>query len=298
MDVSIRQLESFVAVADLGSFTKAAALLHISQPALSRQIGGLEHTLGSQLFDRRPHPVLTPRGRELLASARAVLDAVTDLERHTIDLDTDQVGQLRVGVIHSLTVGVIPPLLQDWHAEHPRIELHLEEFSHSNELAAAMKAAQLDVAIGPRPPGWPGITVPLFVERFVVAMSPAHPLATSTTPLPLGDTAPHPWIHYHPTHGLHDLLDRTCEHAGFTPRVSVRLRQTAVAPTLAEAGAGLAFVPDNAIPAGFGGHVRPITPKVERAIVAYGGRTIDPLAQHLITTLRRQRTLTGRPRNR
>lgn len=289
----MRHLESFVSIADLGSFTKAAEHLHLSQPALSRQIAGLEQALGSVLFDRRPRLVLTPQGRDLVRRARAVLDAVAELERRGAEIGGEDVGELRVGVVHSLTVSIVPAVLREWSTAYPKVELRLEEFSHGDDLAAAVREGVLDVALGPRPVSWPGTAIPLFVERFVVAMGATHPLAAANGSLALADTAEYSWVHYHPSHGLAEVLDRACQGAGFVPRVLVRVRQTAVAPSLAECGGALALVPDNAVAAGFTGVVRPLRPKLDRPIVAYASGRINPLAHHLVSMIRLQRTTTG-----
>ena len=225
-----------------------------------------------------------------------MLDAMRGLERRSAEVEGDEVGDLRVGVVHSLTVEVVPSVLREWTSAHPKIELHLEEFSDGDELAAAVRTGTLDIALGPRPLGWVGSVIPLFVEEFVVAMSAAHSLAASSASIALGDTADCTWIHFHPEHGLARVLDQACERAGFSPSVSVRVRQTAVAATLAEASGALALLPDNAVPTTFAGVTRPLRPKLDRPIVAYAGAEIDPLAQHLVALIRTQRTATGRRR--
>ena len=218
------------------------------------------------------------------------------LERRGAEIEGDEMGELRVGVVHSLTVDVVPSVLREWTSAHPKIELRLEEFSHGDELAAAVREGMVDIALGPRPVGWAGRAIPLFVERFVVAMSASHPLADSSAAINLGDAANWSWIHFDPTHGLAKVLDQVCERAGFAPHVSVRIRQTAVAATLAEASGALVLLPDNAIPATFSGVTRPLRPALGRPIVAYAGTEIDPLARHLVALIRTQRTATGRRR--
>src|SRR5688572_22645662 len=133
--MTLRQFEYLVTVVDEGSFTRAAELLHVTQPALSHQIRALERTVGAQLLDRLPRAVrLTPAGRAWLPHARAALaDAERALTaaRRAAGLEC---GELRVATLYSLTLGVLPPVLRRWRAEHPDVRIRLFEHRHADEL--------------------------------------------------------------------------------------------------------------------------------------------------------------------
>src|SRR5580704_5605850 len=173
MTVSLRQLEYFVEVVDQGSFTTAAARLHVTQPGLSHQIQALERDLGGPLLERLPRTVrLTPAGRVALPHARASLahaDRACSAARRASGVDA---GELHVGTLYSISVGVLPKALRAWRRSYPDIQVRLVEFRRSADLIAAMEAGAADLAVGPTPPEWDGPVLPIGTEEFVIAASP------------------------------------------------------------------------------------------------------------------------------
>src|SRR5690349_11431996 len=144
---TIRQLESLVAVADHGSFRRAATALGISQPALSAQVQGAEHALGMQVFERDRRSVLvTPAGEDIVGRAREALvavDAVADAARRRGE---PLVGPLRLGVIPTIAPYWLPALLPPVRTKFPRLELILRE-DQTQRLLAQLAAGQLDLAL-------------------------------------------------------------------------------------------------------------------------------------------------------
>src|SRR5437879_2554341 len=129
---TLRQLEYFTTVVDEGSFTAAAARLHVSQPGLSHQIKALERELGGPLLERLPRSVrLTPAGRTALPHARASLahaDRASSAARRASGVET---GELHVGTLFSISVGVLPRALGAWRRQYPELQAHLVEFRHT-----------------------------------------------------------------------------------------------------------------------------------------------------------------------
>src|SRR5438094_10047500 len=117
---TLRQLEYFVTVIGEGSFTKAAELLHVTQPALSHQIRALERSAGGPLLERLPRAVrLTPMGRAMLPHARA---ALADAERARCAArlaSGTTAGELQVATVYSMSLGVLPPALRVWRRDRP-----------------------------------------------------------------------------------------------------------------------------------------------------------------------------------
>ncbi|WP_214404135.1 LysR family transcriptional regulator [Pseudonocardia lacus] len=283
---SLRQLEYLVTVVDTGSFTRAAALLHVTQPALSHQVRALEQQAGGRLLERLPRTVrATPMGRALLPHARA---ALADAERarlaarQAVGLDC---GELEVATVYSVALGVLPPALRAWHRAHPDVRVRLIEHRHVDELAEAMAGGQADVAVGPVPEEWEGPVRALGEEEFVVVLPPDDPAARGAGLLDLAELADRRWVHYAPGHGLADLLDRACAAAGFSPRPAVRTEQTAAAPVLAATGLGPALTPSNIVPAGFDGALRWPDPPITRRLVAYTRGEPDPLTAAFLDAL-------------
>ncbi|MBB5959984.1 DNA-binding transcriptional LysR family regulator [Saccharothrix tamanrassetensis] len=281
--MTLRQFEYLVTVVDEGSFTRAAELLHVTQPALSHQIRALERTTGTQLLDRLPRTVrLTPAGRAWLPFARA---ALADAERAMTAARRAgglECGELHVATVYSLTLGALPPVLRKWRALHPDVRIRLFEHRHADELREAMAEGQADVAIGPDPVGWAGFTRVLGMEDFVLVLPPD---SEHESPVDLRAFADQGWVHYAPGNGLADVVDAACRDRGFQPWAAVRTEQTATVPVLAAAGLGPALVPRNVVPERFDGVVLRPEPPVRRELVAYCHKDPDPLTSAFIGLL-------------
>jgi DNA-binding transcriptional LysR family regulator len=281
--MTLRQYEYLITVVDEGSFTRAAELLHVTQPALSHQIGALERAVGARLLDRLPRAVrLTPAGRAWLPHARAALaesERALTAARRTAGLEC---GELRVATLYSLTLGVLPPVLRLWRARHPDVRIRLFEHRHAEELREAMADGQADIALGPEPASWVGFQQRLGVEEFVVVLPPD---TRHREPIRLRALADVGWVHYAPGNGLADLVDAACAAEGFQPAAVVRTEQTAAAPVLAASGLGPALVPRNILPETFDGAVLRTDPPVRRTLVAYAHKAPDPLTSAFVTLL-------------
>ncbi|MFE5328883.1 LysR substrate-binding domain-containing protein [Embleya sp. NPDC056575] len=284
---TLRQLEYLVTVVDAGSFTRAAELLHVSQPALSHQIQALERDSGGPLLERLPRAVRpTPMGRAMLPHARAALaDAARahSAARRVAGLET---GELHLASVYSVSLGVLPPVLHRWRRTHPEIRVSLVDHRHAGELHETMTAGRADLAVGPPPPRWEGPLRDLGVEEFVVVVPADDPAAADgATRVRIDTLAERSWVHYAAGNGLADVLDRACAAAGFRPNTAVRTEQTAAAPLLAAAGLGPTLVPANVIPPHFPGRLLRPDPPVRRALAAYTRPRPDPLTTAFLDTL-------------
>lgn len=275
---TLRQLEYLVTVAELGSFTRAAAELHVSQPTLSSQIAVLEREVGGSLLDRLPRTVcLTPAGRALIPHARAALTEARrtlTAARQTVGLEG---GELKVAAVHSATLGLLPAPLRRWRQTHPGVQLGLHEYRHGDELTAAMRNGEADVAIGPTPDDWSGDLLSLGDEELLIVLASDDPLAGWQGSLELTFLADRAWVHFAPEHGLAELLDKACAEAGFSPKVGLRAEQTASAPLLAAAGLGPTLVPASIISIGFDGLIFETSPPTRRPLAVYHRLNADPL---------------------
>ena len=275
---TLRQLEYLVTVAELGSFTRAAAELHVSQPTLSSQIAVLEREVGGPLLDRLPRTVrLTPAGRALIPHARAALTEARrtlSAARRAVGLEG---GELSVAAVHSATLGLLPAPLRRWRRAHPGVRLELREFRHGDELATAMRNGEADVAIGPTPSDWSGDVVELGDEELVIVLAGDDPLSGWRGPVELSVLADRAWVHFAPGHGLGELLDEACTKAGFSPKVALRAEQTASAPLLAAAGLGPTLVPASIISESFDGVIFATSPPTRRPLAVYHRPNGDPL---------------------
>lgn len=149
--MELRHLRYFVAVAEEGGITRAAARLHVSQPPLSRQIRALEEDLGVRLVDRDARPIaLTPAGRLFFQEARAILQRVDDAVRRVRELPDESAGEIRVGYSPVPSTELLPRVLQIHRMTHPQVRVVLLDLA-STEILSQIKARELDLAIAVRP---------------------------------------------------------------------------------------------------------------------------------------------------
>jgi DNA-binding transcriptional LysR family regulator len=147
-EVTLRQMQYFVATVDLGSITAAAAACHISQAVASMAIAELEKAVGASLLVRsRSRKVApTPIGVEFAAHARGILDQVTEAQEAVSDNIGSMRGPLRVGVSLTMSPRMVPPLVEHFTIEHPLVNLHIIEGS-PHELQNHLRAGRLDLAL-------------------------------------------------------------------------------------------------------------------------------------------------------
>ena len=289
MTISLRQLEYFVAVVDDGSFTTAATRLHVSQPGLSHQIQSLERQLGGPLLERLNRGVrLTPAGRIALPHARASLAHAERARTGALRASGIDAGELHVGTLYSISVGILPGALHAWRATYPDVQVRLVEFRRSDDLIAAMEAGQADVAVGPTPPGWEGPVREIGAEHFVITAAPGTVLPGTPPSVRMTELADQLWVHYTPPSGLADILDAACRLAGFPPRVAVRTEQSASALNLSRAGLGITMLPGNVVPAHFDGAVLYPDPPVLRMLSVYTRVRPDPITAAFVDAIAQQ----------
>jgi DNA-binding transcriptional LysR family regulator len=304
--MTLRQLEYLAAVAEEGSFTRAAERLYVSQPALSHQIKALEASVGGELLERQPQAVrLTPMGRAFLPHAMAAVRAAEEARHEARAVGELEGGQLRIGTLHSIAIGVIPAAIRAWRLAHPQVSFELHEYRHIEELAEQMRLGVADVAVGPPPRGWDGPVRSLGLEDLVVVVAVDDPLLDGRRKnVKLERLADRPWTLYAPENGLSPIVTEACAAAGFSPRAAVRTHHTATAVQLAAAGLGPALVPENAVEPGFTGALLRPDPPVRRELVAFTRADppplveafIDVLAEHAVIDPRRPSILPGRQR--
>lgn len=181
MNVTLRQLRYFEALARHGHFGNAAKTCAISQPALSVQIKELEATLGSALVERGSRYVrLTGLGEELLVRVREILRSVDELGDLARAAQDQLVGKLRLGVIPTIAPYLLPAILGDLSQLYSSVDIHVRE-TMTSTLLQELADGQIDTAIVALPISEPTLTeVALFEETFVLV----RPLAERDMPVP------------------------------------------------------------------------------------------------------------------
>lgn len=178
--MELRHLRYFVAVAEAENVSRAALKLHVSQPALSRQVRDLEDELGFQLLERTAKSVrLTDAGRVFLTEAREVLQRSDAAIAKARAVATDGRGDLQVGYAPSPTVRILPPTLRAFQAERPKVRVRLHDLT-TEEMVAGLCDRKLDIAILVRPTRklLRGLRFEeLARDAICLAVAPRHPLA-------------------------------------------------------------------------------------------------------------------------
>lgn len=173
-----RHIRYFQAVAEHLSFTKAAAALHVSQPALSQLVKQLEEELGTQLFDRSGRTTrLTDTGHAYLQYVRRASHELREATRAIHDVNDLSRGSLRVAVTPTFTTYLIGPLVEAFHLRYPEITLNVREISQES-IEELLQQGELDLGIAFGEVHSPDIdAIPLLDETLALVVNSAHRLA-------------------------------------------------------------------------------------------------------------------------
>jgi LysR family hydrogen peroxide-inducible transcriptional activator len=239
--MELHQLRYFVAVAETGSFTRAAAREGVTQPTLSEQVIKLEKALGKRLFDRLGRSVvLTDPGHGLLGRAQSILAAVGEAERAV--RDTAEGGRLRVGAIPTVAPYLLPAAVARFSKQFPAVQLHLQE-DRTERLLADLSAGDLDLGVMALPVRDDRLHVEkLFAEPLVMALPAGHRLAGKAE-VKLADVVDEPFILLDDVHCFGDQVLSFCRRGGLEPRVVCRGEQIATLLAMVAAGQGVSVVP-------------------------------------------------------
>ncbi|MEU7166936.1 LysR family transcriptional regulator [Streptomyces morookaense] len=296
--VTLRQLQYMLAIVEEGSFTRAAQRLHISQPALSRQLQALERFCGGLLVERDARPLrLTALGQAIHPHVRAAVTEAGRIRPAAARAVSGLRGELQLATMDSISLGLLPPVLRAWHESHPAMEVRLAEHRRTKDLMAALGEGRADIAIGPALDGWHGSRRLIGVAEFVVVLPPGDTAAEHAAgeALPLADLADRAWVRLAPDNTLGAVLDEACATAGFTPRTAVQAEQSAATPWLAASGLGPALVPAYLLPPRFTGHTRLPDPPVRQPLFAYTAATPGPVVAGFVEVLVRHARVARAP---
>ncbi|WP_028921879.1 LysR family transcriptional regulator [Pseudonocardia acaciae] len=283
--MDLRQLTSLVTVAEVGSVTKAARVLHLVQPAVTRQIRTLEEELGVSLFERtRTGMVPTAEGELLLERARR---ALRELDRARAELRPDPgevTGSVTVGLLESTIDVLARPLVAAVAERFPAIELRLVT-AYSGHLQQWLDAGDVDISLLYNLTGSPSLAVVPLLREQLWAVAPPDAGLTPDSPVPWRSVCAHPLVLPVTGHGLRALIDQARSSLPVGPRPAPQTNSMHLQKKLVLAGHGWTILPA----AGVAGDVAagllsgaPVTePDVVRSVVLglrRGARTPAPVA--------------------
>jgi DNA-binding transcriptional LysR family regulator len=252
-NLELRHLRYFVAVAEEGGFTRAAARLHIAQPPLSQQVRALEEDLGMRLLERLPRGVrLTPAGAAFLSEARAILAAVQGAESRVKRVAAGVEGTLAIGLASSAaTHPLVPRLLAEYRERYPRVDLRFVE-GNAASLSEALLAGEAHVAFVRAPVDRPpGIRFDkLLQEPMLAVFARDHALAALAARrkpawVSLRELARHPLVLVRRpgAPGMYGDLMLACAEAGLAPGIALEVGNMLTNVLLVAAGIGVSVVP-------------------------------------------------------
>lgn len=286
--MNLRNLRAFAAIVELGGFARAAAKVHLSQPALSRQVHALEAELGVRLFDRVGRRAqLTPEGEDLLRRARRVLAEADSLGERARALKSGEAGVLRVGATPPALETFVSPFLTHYMRRHPAVEVELVE-----EGGARMpeRLEHGDMQIACMPAGDARFAGRLIAPTHLVAvLQHSHRLARRAV-IEIAELAEEPLLVLREGFGSRAWFDAACEVAHIVPRL---LLQSVVGQTLIElaaTGYGIAIVPSTARFPESAARVRPLVHRGEsigrwQMVAWHPSRFLAPYAEQFVDEL-------------
>lgn len=246
MNLELRHLRYFVAVADELHFGRAAKRLHMSQPPLSMQIRALEELVGAPLFDRNQRRVnLTKAGEIFVREARQILQKTQSAVLAARSASRGELGELVVGFVSTADYNVLPPLLRRFRDRAPGVHLTLREATTDVQLEA-IAAGRIDVGFVYPPVEHPDLDHRVIHrEPLVAALPERHRLARLRGKVSLGDLAEAAFVLFpRPlAPGLYDDIVSFCRQAGFSPRVEQEAVQMQTIVSLVSAEVGVALIP-------------------------------------------------------
>lgn len=246
MDVSVRQLRSFVAVAKLRSFTQAAAALHISQPTLTVQIKRLEETLGLRLFDRNPRSVdLTRIGQQLLPALERALQDLDSVLLDVQDIASERRGVVRIAALPSFAAGILPDVIKQFREEYPGVSFVLKDVI-ARDVVTLVRSEEVDLGLTAGDTLFPDVTT-LFAARdeMVVVYPKSHAIANATK-VTAATLAEHPLILMYQGTSVRAVTDAAFRKAGTVPNPASEATYMMTAIGMVKAGIGLAILPISA----------------------------------------------------
>lgn len=256
--MNLTSFSYFQALAVEGSFTRAAAHLHVTQQTLSAHIAGLERELGCTLVIRSTPLQLTHEGQTFLAHAKAIDEDLVRLHRELHDEPSKQTGTLRLGIAHTRGRVILPPIVQAFCRAYPHVMLDVHESSNA-EMYRAIASGELDLAIGAFEKQLAGVELMDFYEERIVLLA-SEPLLREhdidpdgiADALAAGDLSPLaacPFVLGPPEDITGELALRIIAQSDFVPQVRVRSANMETLLGLALRGIGASLSPQNLVEA-------------------------------------------------
>lgn len=293
MNITVRQLQGVIAVAERGNFSRAAEALGTTQPALSLQIRELEETIGLRLFDRTTRRVEPTRaGQDFIRAIGKILGDLDLAVARVSEIASRRRGRISIAAPPLLASVILPQTIAKFRAIHPGIEIALADLP-TDRIVERVIGGEADLGLGTFTTRDPALTSQALIsDSLTLFVAPGDSLA-GDAPLEWRALRETPLVTLTKESGIRFLVDHGCESAGFAPHIVQEVTQIATVLALVEAGLGAAVLPTYALAVARGMKLvaRPlIAPVVKREIslVRSLERSLPPGADDFIRILTRQ----------
>lgn len=245
--MEFHQLRYICAIAETGSFSRAAERCHVAQPSLSQQVLKLEEDLGTKLFDRLGRSVhLTEAGRAFLPHARSILHHMEAARLSVTTQSADVRGSVAVGVIPTVAPYLMPGYTASFAKEYPEAKLRIVEET-TPVLVESLRSLSIDIAILALPLRHKDLeAIPLLTEPMFAVLPKDHPRAGAKV-LSLKELRGESFVMLRDGHCFRDQSIAACSRARVTPRIAFESGQFSSLFGMVAAGVGVSLVPEMAI---------------------------------------------------
>jgi len=287
--MEFHQLRYVCAIAETGSFSRAAERCQVAQPSLSQQVLKLEEDLGTKLFDRLGRSIrLTEAGRAFLPHARSILSQMETARSSVADKCADVQGSVAVGVIPTIAPYLMPRYTTNFAKKYPEAKLRIVEET-TPVLVESLRDLSIDLAILALPLRHKDLELfPLRTEPLFAVLPKDHPRASAES-LAIKDLRGESFVMLRDGHCFRDLSIAACTHARVTPRIAFESGQFSSLFGMVAAGVGISLVPEMAIDRNAGcRYVRLSDSRATRTIVAaiLHGRSFNRVQQAFLSGIK------------
>ena len=285
--MDLANLNAFIAIAETGSFSEAGERLHLTQPAVSKRIAGLEQQLGVRLFDRLGREIgLTQAGRALLPRAYQILNVLDDTRRALTNLSGEVSGRLTLATSHHIGLHRLPALLRAFTRAHPQVALDIQfldsEVAYEEVLHGRAELAVITLAPETREPIR---AVAVWDDPLDFVAAPEHPLAARGE-LALSTLVDYPAVLPGPLTFTRDIVVGSFSRAGLTIDVALSTNYLETLKMMAGIGLGWSVLPESLIDDDI--HALPIDHRpIERPLgyLVHKSRTLSNAARSMLEML-------------
>lgn len=241
--MELRDIKSFLEVANHNSFTKATEYSYLSQPSLSKAVKKLEEELQVKLFDRSTrHIELTDAGKIVYRQGQQALNLLNELPNLLNELIEIDTGEIKIGIPPLIGTLFFPNIARTFHDQYPNVKLELVELG-AKLIEQLVEESKIDVGLIVLPVDELVFNVyPFINDEFVLYINQDHPLAKRTS-IALSELKDEQFIIFTKDFALHDFIINTCKEAGFTPTISYKSSQWDLILELVASNLGITLLP-------------------------------------------------------